>query len=67
MESRLSHASEFFRLFGKLPVSYCVHHVNHSEDGGADNAVFYYVNRKFEEERGSKFINMKNYIFTQQP
>ena len=52
MESRLAHASEIFRLFGKLPVSYCVYYVTRSEDGRSDNAVFYYVNRKFEEECG---------------
>ena len=50
MESRLAHVSDIFRLFAKLPVSYCVYYVTHPKDGGADNAVFYYVNRKFEEE-----------------
>ena len=52
MESRLAHVSDIFRLFAKLPVSYCVYYVTHPKDGGADNAVFYYVNRKFEEECG---------------
>ena len=52
METRLAHASEIFRLFDRLPVSYCVYYVTHSEDSGADSAVFYYVNRKFEEECG---------------
>jgi hypothetical protein len=52
MESRLAPASDIFRLFAKLPVSFCVYYVTHPKDGGADNAVFYYVNLKFEEEFG---------------
>ncbi len=52
MESRLAHASEIFRLFNNLPVSYCVYHVTHSGESGTDNVVFYYVNSKYEEMVG---------------
>ena len=52
MESRLAHASEIFRLFNKLPVSYCVYHVTQSGESGTCNVVFYYVNSKYEEMVG---------------
>jgi len=51
-ESRLGHASELFRLFDDLPISYSVYHVTHAEHSGQYDAVIFYVNRKYEEYGG---------------
>ena len=48
-ESRLGHASELFSLFDDLPVPYSVYHVAHAEHSGRYDAVFFYVNHKYEE------------------
>ena len=51
-ESRLGHASELFRLFDDLPISYSVYHVTYAEHSGQYDAVIFYVNHKFEEYGG---------------
>lgn len=51
-KSRLAHASEIFRLFDDLPVSYSVYHVTRCEHGRKNDAVIFYVNHKFEEFGG---------------
>lgn len=48
-ENRVDHASELFSLFDDLPVPYSVYHVTHAEHSGQYDAVFFYVNRKYEE------------------
>ncbi len=48
-ENRISHASELFSLFDDLPVPYSVYHVTREEHSGRYDAVFFYVNRKYEE------------------
>lgn len=48
-ESRIDHASEIFHLFDDLPVPYSVYHVTHAEHSGQYDAVFFYVNHKYEE------------------
>ncbi len=48
-ENRIEHASELFALFDDLPVPYSVYHVTHSENTGRYDAVYFYVNRKYEE------------------
>ena len=51
-ESRIDHASEIFLLFDDLPVAYAVFHVTHAEHSGQYDAVFFYVNHKYEELAG---------------
>lgn len=48
-ENRIEHASELFSLFDDLPVPYSVYHVTHAKHSGQYDAVFFYVNRKYEE------------------
>lgn len=48
-ESRISHALELFNLFDDLPVTYAVFHVTYAEHSGLYDAVFFYVNHKYEE------------------
>ena len=48
-ENRVHHASELFSLFDDLPVPYSVYRVTHAEHSGRYDAVFFYVNRKYEE------------------
>ena len=48
-ESRIDHASELFSLFDDLPLPYSVYHVIHAEHSGQYDAVFFYVNRMYEE------------------
>ena len=48
-ESRISHASELFYMLDDLPVPYSVFHVTYAEHSGRYDAVFIYVNRKYEE------------------
>ena len=48
-ESRIDHALEIFYMFDDLPVPYAVFHVTHAKHSGRDDAVFFYVNHKFEE------------------
>lgn len=48
-ENRINHASELFSLFDDLPMPYSVYHVTQSEYTGRYDAVFFYVNRKYEE------------------
>ena len=48
-ENRINHASELFSLFDDLPLPYSVYHVTQSEHSGQYDAVFFYVNRKYEE------------------
>ena len=48
-ESRIGHASELFSLFDHLPVPYAVFHVTYAEHSGKYDAVFFYVNHKYEE------------------
>ena len=48
-ESRIDHASELFYLFDDLPVPYAVFHLTRSEHTGLYDAVFFYVNHKYEE------------------
>lgn len=48
-ESRIEHASELFYLFDDLPVPYSVFHVTYAEYSGRYDAVFFYVNHKYEE------------------
>ena len=48
-ENRIEHASELFSLFDDLPVIYSVYHVTHAEHSGQYDAVFFYVNRKYED------------------
>ena len=52
VENRIDHASELFSLFDDLPVLYSVYHVTHAEHSGQYDAVFFYVNRKYEEFAG---------------
>ena len=51
-ESRIDHALELFKMFDDLPVPYGVFHVTHAEHSGRYNAVFFYVNHKYEEFAG---------------
>lgn len=48
-ENRIEHASEIFYLFDDLPVPYSVYHVTYAEHSGLYDAVFFYVNHKYEE------------------
>lgn len=48
-ESRIDHATELFYMFDDLPVPYAVFHVTYAEHSGRYDAVFFYVNRKYEE------------------
>ena len=48
-ESRIEHARELFSLFDDLPVLYAVFHVTYAERSGRYDAVFFYVNHKYEE------------------
>ena len=48
-ESRIDHALEIFYMFDDLPVPYAVFHVTHAKHSGRDDAVFFYVNHKYEE------------------
>jgi diguanylate cyclase (GGDEF)-like protein/PAS domain S-box-containing protein len=48
-ESRIDQASELFNMFDNLPVPYAVFHLTHAERTGRDDAVFFYVNHRFEE------------------
>lgn len=48
-ESRIDHASELFHMFDDLPVPYAVFHVTNTERSGRYDAVFFYVNKKYEE------------------
>ena len=48
-ESRISHAAELFFLFDDLPVPYSVYHVTYAEHSGQYDAVYFYVNKKYEE------------------
>ncbi len=48
-ESRIEHASELFYLFDDLPVPFSVFHVTYAEHSGQYDAVFFYVNHKYEE------------------
>ncbi len=51
-ESRISHASELFCMFDDLPVPYAVLHVTYAEHSDRYDAVFFYVNHKYEEFAG---------------
>ena len=48
-ENRINHASELFSLFDDLPVPYSVYRVAYAEHSGRYDAVFFYVNHKYEE------------------
>ena len=48
-ENRIVHASEIFYMFDDLPVPYAVFHVTRGEHSGRYDAVFFYVNHKYEE------------------
>lgn len=48
-ESRIDHASELFSMFDDLPVPYAVFHVTYAEHSGLYDAVFFYVNHKYED------------------
>ena len=48
-ESRIDHALEIFYMFDDLPVPYAVFHVTYAEHSGRYDAVFFYVNHKYEE------------------
>jgi diguanylate cyclase (GGDEF)-like protein len=48
-ENRIDHAMELFFLFDDLPIPYSVYHVTYAEHSGRYDAVFFYVNRKYEE------------------
>ena len=48
-ESRINHAQELFCLFDDLPVPYAVFHVTRGKHSGLHDAVFFYVNHKYEE------------------
>lgn len=51
-ENRISHALELFYIFDDLPVSYAVFHVTYAEHSGLYDAVFFYVNHRYEEFAG---------------
>ena len=48
-QSRIEHASELFYMFDDLPVPYAVFHVRRLEHSGKYDAVFFYVNHRYEE------------------
>lgn len=48
-ENRIGHASELFHMFDDLPVPYAVFHVTYAERSAHYDAVFFYVNHKYEE------------------
>ena len=48
-ESRIDHAKELFYMFDDLPVPYAVFHMTYAEHIGQYDAVFFYVNHKYEE------------------
>lgn len=52
-ENRIGHASELFYMFDDLPLPYAVFHVTYAENSGLYDAVFFYVNHKYEEFAGS--------------
>ena len=51
-ENRIDHASELFNLFDDLPIPFAVFHVTRAEHSGRYDAVFFYVNQKYEEFAG---------------
>lgn len=51
-ETRVDHALEIFYMFDDLPVPYAVFHVTYGEHSGQYDAVFFYVNHKYEEYFG---------------
>ena len=51
-ENRIARASELFRLFDDLPIPYAVYHVRADENGGATDAILFYVNPQFEAFTG---------------
>ena len=51
-ESRIDHALEIFSMFDDLPVPYVVFHVTQAKNSGRYDAVFFYVNHKYEEHFG---------------
>ena len=51
-ENRISHAAELFSLFDELPVPYAVFHVTRAPHSGQYDAVFFYVNHKYEDFAG---------------
>lgn len=53
-ESLVAKSSHIFHLFDELPVIYAVYHVTADEEGNADDAVLFYVNRKYEELDGRR-------------
>ncbi|MDO4805374.1 MAG: EAL domain-containing protein, partial [Lachnospiraceae bacterium] len=48
-ESRIEHALELFCMFDDLPVPYVVFRMTREERSGRYDAVFFYVNHKYEE------------------
>ncbi len=60
-ESRINHALEIFRMFDDLPVTYAVFHVTYAENSGQYNAVFFYVNHKYEEYFGRSAKQLLGY------
>ena len=48
-EDRIEHALEIFYMFDDLPVPYAVLRLTHAENSGRNDAVFFYVNHKYEE------------------
>lgn len=48
-ESRIGHASELFYMFDDLPVPYAVFRLTHADGNERYDAVFFYVNRRYEE------------------
>ncbi len=51
-DMRIAHPDEMFKLFDDLPISYCVYHVTLAEHSGEEDAVIYYVNKKYLEYGG---------------
>ena len=51
-ESLIAKSSDLFHMFDNLPVIYAVYHVTADAEGNADDAVLFYVNRKFEKDDG---------------
>jgi diguanylate cyclase (GGDEF)-like protein len=51
-ESRIDHALELFYMFDDLPVAYAVFHATYAEHSGQHDAVFFYVNHRYEEYFG---------------
>ena len=58
LDNRLQRASEIFRLYDELPISYAVYRTLTDEAGHVRDAVLFYVNHRFEQLIGKNAIQL---------